>query len=153
MTTAECIQVWTLIVTGAGVIIALVALIWQSYMTRQQMKLNFFADYTKRYQEIILNFPESINENDFDYEKLEPDVKEKTLRHMRAYFDLCSEEYYLSTAKRIEDPVWKEWKSGIEFTFSKTAFRDAWKIINLDSKFYSDFVNWIDHEVLISIKK
>lgn len=148
MTTAECIQVWTLAITGAGVIIALAALIWQSCLTRQQMKLNFFADYTKRYQEIILNFPENINELDFDYNKLEPDVKEKTLRYMRAYFDLCSEEYYLSKEKRIEDSVWKEWKSGIEFTFSKTAFKDAWKIINLDSQFYSDFVKWINTEVL-----
>lgn len=148
MSTADGIQYATLIITGTGVLIALFALIWQSYQTREQLKLNFFADYTKRYQEIILNFSENINESDFDFNKLPKEIKEKTLRYMRAYFDLSSEEYYLSQAGRIDKKVWKEWKSGIEFTFSKKAFKDAWKIVNLDSKFYGQFVKWINEEVL-----
>ncbi|WP_340111969.1 hypothetical protein [Maribellus mangrovi] len=148
MSASECIQIWTLIITGSGVLIALIALIWQSYLTRQQMKLNFFADYTKRYQEIILNFPENINEPDFDFEELSKEVREKTLRFMRAYFDLSSEEYYLSQEGKIDKKVWKEWKGGIEYTFSKSAFQQAWKIVNLDSKFYGEFVRWIDNDVI-----
>ena len=33
----------------------------------EQIKHNFFAEYTRRYQDIILHFPEDINENTFDY--------------------------------------------------------------------------------------
>jgi len=31
----------------------------------KQMRQQFFTDYTKRYQEIIRNFPEDVNEPDF----------------------------------------------------------------------------------------
>lgn len=139
---------WSLIITGLGVMIALIALIWQSFLSRQQLKLNFFAEYTKRYQEIYLNLPFNINEPDFDFAKLENEVKEKTIRYMRAYFDLCSEEYVLHLDGKIDTKVWEEWKEGIEFTFSKKAFRDAWKKVNLDSNFYREFVKWVNEEVL-----
>ena len=148
MNKADTIQYVTLIITGAGVLIALFALIWQSYLSRQQMKLNFFAEYTKRYQEIYLNLPYNINEPDFDFTKLNPEVKEKTIRYMRAYFDLCSEEYFLHLDGKIDEKVWEEWEEGIEYTFSKRAFQDSWHIVNLDGKFYKKFVKWINKEVL-----
>lgn len=127
--------------------IALVALIWQSIITRKQMRLNFFADYTKRYQEIILNFPENINTSEFNFDLIKEDNKDlytKTMRYMRTYFDLCSEEYFLNKDGKINKKVWAEWESGIKYTFSKKAFRDAWIIVNLDSKFYPDFVKWVN---------
>ncbi|MFB6317293.1 hypothetical protein [Saccharicrinis sp. FJH54] len=145
MTTSECIQFWATIITGFGVFVTLIAFIWQTGLTREQMKLNFFADYTKRYQEIILNFPENINEQDFNFEVLDAEIKAKTLRYMRAYFDLCSEEYYLHREGKIDTKVWEEWEGGIKFTFSKKAFKDAWKIINLDSKFYKEFMKWVNN--------
>ncbi|RIJ45491.1 hypothetical protein D1614_22740 [Maribellus luteus] len=146
----EVIQIVTLAITLIGIVVAIITIIVQSNMTRKQMRLNFFADYTKRYQEIILNFPETINQSDFDYSKLEPEVRDKTLRYMRAYFDLCSEEFYLSQSKRIESEIWEEWSEGIKYTFSKKAFRDAWEIVNLDSKFYSQFKAWVEKELLNS---
>ena len=62
-----------------GVLIALVALIVQWSSLKKQMKLQNFMEYTKRYQEVILNFPESVNDdtfklenpgNGYDYERL-----------------------------------------------------------------------------------
>ena len=119
----------------------------------KQLKLDFFADYTKRYQEITLNFPESINEVDFDFNKLEPKIKEKTLRYMRAYFDLCSEEYFLWKDGNIEDKVWKEWESGIKYAMSKTAFQKGWNYINIDTKYYEDFTKFINIILEKNIKK
>lgn len=111
----------------------------------KQLKLSFFSDYTKRYQEIVLHFPENINENDFDYETLSPEVKEKTLRYMRAYFDLCSEEYFLWKDGYIDDKVWEEWKSGIEYAMSKTAFQKAWNdYIKVSTIYYKDFTDFIN---------
>ncbi|MER3447799.1 MAG: hypothetical protein C4291_13640 [Candidatus Dadabacteria bacterium] len=34
----------------------------QLKIQNEQIKLNFFSEYTKRYREIILHFPENINE-------------------------------------------------------------------------------------------
>jgi len=103
------------------------------------LKLNFFADYTKRYQEIILNFPESINQKNFDIRKMPENDRNEVLKYMRVYFNLCSEEYDLYTNNYISERVWKNWKEGIEFAFSKKAFVDAWYIIKLDTTYYSKF--------------
>ena len=116
---------------------------WALFFTvrnfRKQLQLNFFAEYTKRYQEIVLNFPESINQKEFDFEKLTEEERNKTLRYMRVYFDLCSEEYFLWLSKDISKKVWNEWESGIKFALSKTAFRKGWDIITMDTIYYKDF--------------
>ncbi|WP_430972631.1 hypothetical protein [Sunxiuqinia rutila] len=148
MSTSECIQFWSVIITGIGVLVALGAIIWQSNLTRKQMKLNFFSEYTKRYQEIMLNFPENINEPDFSFVSLSTESRKKTLRYMRAYFDLCSEEYYLSKTGDLDKKVWVEWESGIKYAFSKKAFKDGWHLIKLDSQFYGDFVKWVNEEAI-----
>lgn len=113
----------------------------------QQLRLSFFADYTKRYQEIILNFPETINEPNFSFDGLEKDVRDKTIRYMRAYFDLCSEEFHLNQKLHIDEDVWKIWKSGIEFAFKKKAFQDAWLIIIKDTIYSEEFIAWINAEI------
>jgi len=128
----------------AGVVFTIIALLISINQFKKQLQLTFFSDYTKRYQKICLNFPESINQDEFDFENLQPDIKDKTLRYMRAYFDLCSEEYFLHKKGSIDNKTWKEWKSGIEYAFSKTAFAHAWKIVNLDTHYYPDFIDFIN---------
>jgi hypothetical protein len=148
MTPAEWIQTAVLIVSVIGLIITICNNKKQLQIFNKQLKLNFFTDYTKRYQEIILNFPENINEDSFEYDELSKEVKNKTLRYMRTYFDLCSEEFDLWKEGHIEDKTWQEkWKPGIEFALSKKAFRDAWKIISLDTIYYSDFSEWVNRVV------
>ena len=147
MSTSDWIQTILLIVTVIGLFITILNNRKQLQIFNEQLKLNFFADYTKRYQEIILNFPENINKEDFDYNDLPKEIKNKTLRYMRTYFDLCSEEFDLWREGYIEDRIWKNWKGGIEFAFSKKAFRDAWKIISLDTIYYPEFSKWVDSVV------
>ncbi len=110
---------------------------------RKQLQLNFFAEYTKRYQEIILNFPESINQEDFDFDKLSGEQRNKTLRYMRVYFDLCSEEYFLWKSGHIDKETWKEWESGIKYAFSKTAFRKGWDRIKMDTIYFKEFSTFV----------
>lgn len=80
MTNAECIQLIMMIATIATVIVTAIALGITVKNFKKQLQLNFFTDYTKRYQEILLNFPESINEHSFDFNKLDKDIRKKTLR-------------------------------------------------------------------------
>lgn len=110
----------------------------------EQIKHNFFAEYTKRYQEIILHFPENINENNFSYDKLKKDERDKTMRYMRVYFDLCSEEYFLYKKGVLDEDVWKEWQEGMISAFNKPAFKYAWKKVTQDSDFYKEFKDFID---------
>lgn len=137
----------TVVMAAIGVIIALCANRNQLITFNRQLKLNFFSDYTKRYQEIILNFPENINAKDFSLEKLKRKERNKTLRYMRAYFDLCSEEFYLNEEKYIDEKVWGVWEGGIKFALSKAAFQQSWKLINMDTSYDDDFKKWVKKEI------
>lgn len=101
ISTGDFIQILIVALMIGGLYLALRSNNQQLSTFNEQLKLNFFSDYTKRYQEIILHFPEDINEKDFDY-KLSLKEKDKTMRYMRAYFDLCSEEFYLNKKFKIE---------------------------------------------------
>ncbi|WP_137973426.1 hypothetical protein [Pseudomonas sp. F(2018)] len=138
---------WTLVVSVATAAITALALFFTVRSFRKQLQLQFFADYTKRYQEIILNFPEQINEDNFSIDDLAPDIRDKTLRYMRAYFDLCSEEYFLWKNDNIDDTTWKEWKSGMCFAFSKPAFKQAWNKLRLDTIYYGDFTSLVKSSI------
>ena len=144
----ETVQIIIMITTIFIVVVAIMGLGTTIRQFKRQLRLNFFADYTKRYQEIILNFPEEINKSDFDFSNFKKEENDKTLRDMRAYFDLCSEEYFLSLGKNIDKKTWTEWKSGIEYAFSKKAFQDGWELISLDTIYYTEFTKFVK-EILV----
>lgn len=53
MTFSDIIQLGILLVT-------VVALLWSQYSDRKQRRLSMFAEYTKRYQDIILLMPDNV---------------------------------------------------------------------------------------------
>lgn len=122
-------------------------LIYQSYSTRKQVKLQNFIEYTKRYQEIILNFPENVNEQSFSLQAMSEKEKNCTMRYMRAYFDLCFEEYTLRQKKFIDSDLWSIWNDGMKVAFSKSAFRQAWEIVKTDTKFGDDFETFVENHL------
>ena len=138
------LEIIALVVSSIVMVITGLALGFTISSFKKQLQLNFFADYTKRYQEIVLNFPESINDKEFELDKLETPVRDKTLRYMRAYFDLCSEEYYLWKKGNIDASTWQEWETGIKFAFSKPAFQQAWKILGFDTIYYGKFSEFVN---------
>jgi len=131
-------EVGNLIATAAA-LVAIAGLIYQSVSTRKQIKLHNFIEYTKRYQEIILNFPEGINRGDFVIARLEEQQRDKTMRYMRAYVDLCFEEYTLHEKRFIDDDLWSIWEGGMRTAFTKPAFRQAWKAIRKDTEYGQAF--------------
>ncbi len=131
--------VGNLIASGTAVV-AIAGLILQSRSTRKQVKLQNFIEYTKRYQEIVLNFPENINRQDFQIDSVEPqELKDKTMRYMRAYVDLCFEEYTLHKKGFIDEDLWSIWNGGMETAFSKPAFQQAWAVIQQDTEYGNEF--------------
>jgi len=143
----DIIQLALLIVTSLGLTYSVISNAHQTKMINRQLRLSFYTDYTKRYQEIILNFPENINDMKFSFDTLEPEVRNKTLRYMRAYFDLCSEEYDLFQKGLLEKDTWQNWEDGIKFAFTKTAFIQSWEKIKDDTIYYKSFTEWVNKHI------
>jgi hypothetical protein len=113
--------------------IAGAVIVWkQLSKLNQQIEFQHFAEYTKRYQEIIQRFPEDVNEPEFQIEG-RPEYYQ-TMRAMRSYFDLCFEEWYLSQHHRLNSEIWEAWRGGMATALSKPAFQQAWAIIAKHSR-------------------
>jgi len=128
-----------------GVAVAAVALWVQIRALRKQLVLQTYSDYTKRYQEIILHFPEDINQSDFDLSSR--DDRSDVMRYMRAYYDLCYEEHDLSKRRLIDKQIWLSWLGGMQFALSKPAFRQAWEQIKTDTQYAEDFCLLVDESL------
>ena len=108
-------SVVTLILTLVSILFAL----RQLRSVSQQLTIQNFSDYTKRYQEIILSLPENVN-------------------------DMSFEEYWLNQNGLIWKPIWTIWSGGMKTACSRPAFRQAWQIIGNDSDYGVEFHQFID---------
>jgi hypothetical protein len=130
--------------TAALFTLAGVWLVWgQLGALSKQIKLQHYSEYTKRYQEIMLQFPEDINQVDFQLSSERKDYGH-VMRYMRAYFDLSFEEWDLNNKNLIEPQFWETWMMGIRTALSKPAFQQAWEKIKSDSTFGSSFEAFIE---------
>jgi hypothetical protein len=147
----------TLVLTATAVIVFFYT--YETYKMRNEMvsqnknlsnqlRLQTFSEYTKRYQDIILHFPEQVNDDQFNIRDLPPEKYEATMRYMRAYFDLCFEEFWLHEKGFVDGEWWDMWKGGMTTAFSRPAFRDAWEIVRSSSKFGDEFLEFVNRELL-----
>ena len=104
-------------------------------------KFRFFAEYTKRYQDLILNMPEKIDTSSV----FNKDVNV----YMRLYFDLCSEEFYLHSQGVIDDNVWQLWTEGIQTAMCFRNYLTAWKLLAsyYDDSSFIHFMNDITRKI------
>jgi hypothetical protein len=144
MTTSDKISLASAVATFMGVFVAFIALYLQLRKMNQQLQLQQFADYTKRYQEIVYRFPENINEAGFSYEGLSVDDYRLVMRNMRSYFDLSFEEWHLNKNGYLNRDSWTVWRGGMKTAMSKTAFQEAWQRIKKDTEFGDEFERFID---------
>ncbi len=107
--------------------VSILALIWQRRKLNRQRTLRHFSEYTKRYQDIILQFPQDINRRGFVLTDRE-DYGQR-IRRMHAYFDLCFEQWYLYRKRLINAKVWRPWKEGMTTAMSRKVFQQAWEIV------------------------
>ena len=140
MTTTD----WILLATAVATFVTAIVLFLQVSKLTAQLKAQVFSDYTKRYQDIILHFPEDVNEKKFILSRERQDYAQ-TMRYIRAYFDLCYEEWYLHRHKKIDADTWTQWKSGMGSAFSKNAFKQAWDIVKQDTTYGDEFVRFVEN--------
>jgi hypothetical protein len=141
MELGDIIQFLMLIASTAAIIVSA----WMSRVTikssmdmvKEQNQIQMFAEYTKRYQEIIINMPKSVyNGSDV--------INEDVLRYMQLYFNLCSEEYDLWTKEAISPDVWEKWLFGIRSTMrSNLVYQKAWDIEKDNYSANPEFIQFI----------
>lgn len=102
---------------------------------KRQYEFQFFAEYTRRYQDIILHMPDN-------------DKDPRWLKYVQLYFDLCSEEFYLHEEGLISNRVWQLWVEGMQDILKRESFRNAWKW-NF-GQYYTDrnFISFMHHNVI-----
>ena len=105
-------------------------------MTQNQIKQQFFAEYTRRYQDIIVKLPMPFPEEVQICEIKEP---------LRLYFDLCSEEFYLHDKNLIYDEVWEFWTEGMRQIMGNNKSKCVWRMLkrNYNVKFCTFFENHV----------
>jgi len=119
--------------------LGIVGILYSVHCFKDEMRIKLFSDYTKRYQEIMLNLPAEALASDFDLRDLPKDDFNDAIKYYRAYFDLCSEEYFLWQNKQISPKTWDEWYQGMQYAFSRKPVSTAWELISLDSHYYPEF--------------
>lgn len=108
----------------------------QNYELRtKQSQEQFFAEYTRRYHDIISKMPN--NENNSEY-----------LKYLRLYFDLCNEEFHLHKKGLIDEDVWKSWVERMQDDMKCESFRNVWQN-HLGQYYYDkDFIPFMNHEIM-----
>ncbi|MCG8406561.1 MAG: hypothetical protein MI923_15310 [Phycisphaerales bacterium] len=92
----------------------------------QTLKYRLAAEYTARYQKIVMALPPKIL-----YHKEPLSNKEwqdsQVTSVLHAYVDLCAEELRMHRSGQIPDDVWESWREGILAGFRLPAVRGLWE--------------------------
>ena len=136
------------IIALLAIVITLILNFIQNVRLTDQMKLQMFSEYTKRYQDIMINLPLKYFQKDFEYSK--SDDKDKIQKYLRMYFDLSSEEFYLYKSKKIDSMVWKEWESGILENLRNEYVRNELVQIGIRKEFYSEFITYLKNNAILT---
>lgn len=119
--------------------VAVLTVVYTQIRDRQQNKMKMFSEYTKRYQEILMNMPESL----FNKTNI---LDDRGKMYMRLYFDLCSEEYHLWRKGLIPNKVWDMWVEGMQITTYRPIYKMAWK--ELSAEYNKNFERYFNDEVI-----
>ena len=137
------VQIVTALIYAATLIATIVISVRQNRnaneIAMKQSRNDFFAEYTKRYHDIILHMPDEVFEGTAKAEGA-------TLKYMQLYFDLCSEEYHLHENGMVPDKVWNNWKEGMEITTHLELYKKSWD--RLKKNYNPDFKRFLEGDVL-----
>lgn len=113
---------------------------------RDQLWMQMFSEYTRRYSEIMEPIPFDARQSQgaYDLNILLVADRAAILNAMRRYFNLCSEELFLHSKGRIDDQLWEIWRRGIESVTVLSAFRSGWTLLRDEYSQYPEFIDFMD---------
>jgi hypothetical protein len=122
----------------------------QLVLQAKQLKRHHYVEYTNRYHEIAVRFPDDVNEPEFKLAKRRKDYA-PTVRAMHRYFDLCLEQWDLHQRGLIDKETWSVWYKLIQVALAKPAFSQSWEIVRATNRYYgADFKRFIDDGIASS---
>jgi hypothetical protein len=132
------ITVVTVILAGIGVYVTLRGI-------RDQLWLQTFAEYTRRYAEIVRELPSESRRPDgsFDLDTLATEDRGRVLNAARGYLNLTAEEYFLHKRGRIDHETWEIWKSGIVATMTLPWVRLAWTELEQEYMYFPEYCSFV----------
>jgi len=149
--TPEDLSGWILqnlltVLASAGSLVATGAVVYSLIVLRNQLRLQVFLEYTRRFDEI--EFPEGAFVE--PWPRLTKKRARKAERAFRKYFDLCSQEWWLHQSGKIESRVWEVWARGMADIVATAGGRHAWQTIRPEyQNVFPGFASLID-EFLVS---
>lgn len=147
------------IIKSFGAIILAVVAAWLAYrhnnLTRElsndNLQKQLFTEFNGRYDQLndllqfILRFSDEEELqflNASDEEKFGKFTKSQIRFKINDYLNLCSEEYYWHSKKRIDNRIWNSWKKGMNDVYNQSSIiqkqwqeeikNDGWKSFYLD---------------------
>jgi hypothetical protein len=121
---------------------------------RDQLWIVTFAVYTGRYMDAMERLPSEARRpgGNFRLDSLPASDRQGALEGMRRYFNLCSEEFYLRSKRKIDRHTWDIWEAGIPDTIRLPCFRETWPELRVEYSFYEEFTSFIDSLAAREIK-
>lgn len=126
----------------SGVGVAVWAIMSQGRALRRQLCVQTFAEYTRRYQELLVQVPPGVLSAEDRPELLEEHADQLWL--LQAYFDLCFEEHYLYSTGYIEEELWNVWQAGMRRAFARPVVHRGWRLLQPDCQYPQGFVEFIE---------
>ncbi len=150
MTALAIFEIVVKSLTFVSIVIAAFSLWQSSKYNRRQWNFNAFTHYTKRYDDIMGEFPDQgyTLRFDLDHQILNNEVRIAVLK----YLNMTSEEYYLWCNNYLDDKVWKIWMPEIKRTLQTPLFQREWQTLKGEFRSYkefSDFVEQVQSEVVL----
>jgi len=130
----------------AAVIVAAIAILVSLSGIRSQLWLTTFAEYTRRYSEIMEGLPFEARRpgGNFNLHALPAGERDHVLSVMRRYLNLCSEELYLRQRRQIDRATWEIWRTGMRDTRRLPCFAGVWPVLRSEYDYFPRFVSFVE---------
>jgi len=137
-----------ILLTVAGVgsfLVGALAVVVAVRGVRDQLWLQTFSEYTRRYSEIVKVLPSESRdpEGAFDVKQLSTADRGVLENAARAYINLCSEEFYLHGRGLIDKETWRIWRLSMEDVFRLPWLRQTWLSVREEYRYYPEFRDFL----------
>lgn len=129
----------TVLLTGIAIFVTLRGI-------RDQLRLQTFSEYTRRYGEIVRDLPSESRSpvGEFDLSSLLPERRDVVLNTARAYLNMTSEEFFLNSKGHIDPDTWEIWQAGMRETLGLPWLRQAWQELRPEYTYVAEFAHFVD---------
>ena len=131
MTIQDAAHIATIIATIATLGIG----IWVYY---RQMNAQIYLEYTKRYDQIMRDFPSEVRFN------LEGALNDVDRVFVLRYLNLCSEEFYMQDAGYLSKRIWRIWEKEMERTLQSPLVLSEWEALRREFGSFEKFQTYVD---------